>query len=98
MVALPAPSPDVTGVLPGHPPLTVIAPFAHRGGSYVVVVSVGEKTFGLLVDAVSGLRRVDDASIRVPPSGQQRQLICGTISGDGELILVTDPVALASRL
>jgi chemotaxis signal transduction protein len=98
IVALPAPSPDVAGVLPGNPPLTVIAPLAYHSGGYVVVVQTGDKTFGLLVDNVTGLRRIDDSSIRVAPDGQERPLISGTISTNGKVMLVTDPAALASRL
>jgi chemotaxis signal transduction protein len=98
MVALPSSCPDIAGVIPGDPPLTVIAPLAHRGGTYIVVIHSGEKTFGLLVDAVSGLRRVDDSRVRSAPAGQLRQLISGIITDGDELILVTDPEALASRL
>jgi chemotaxis signal transduction protein len=98
IVALPAPSPDVAGVIPGSPPLTVIAPLAHYGGGYIVVIDTGAKTFGLLVDTVTGLRRVDESTILVAPDGQERPLISGTITADGRLILVTDPDALASRL
>jgi len=97
MVALPAPEPDVAGIIPGDPPLTVLAPLG-TGGTYILLVQSGERTFGLQVDAVTGLRRVEDAAIHRAPDGQRRELVSGTIDAWGELVLVTDPDALAARL
>jgi chemotaxis signal transduction protein len=98
IVALPAPSPDIAGIIPGNPPLTVVAPLAHHGGSYIVVIDTSDKIFGLLVDAVTGLRRIDENMIRVAPDGQERPLISGTVVTDGKLVLIADPIALSSRL
>src|SRR4051794_15257801 len=71
LLALPAPGTDVAGIIPGDPPLTVIAPLGGTGHQILVVESVG-KTFGLLVDTVTGLRRVADSEICGAPDGQQR--------------------------
>jgi chemotaxis signal transduction protein len=89
LVALPAAGND--------PPLTVIAALGPGGGQ-ILVVEAGDTTFGLLVDTVTGLRRIADEEIRPAPGGQARPLICGTVDDHGELILVADPIALASRL
>jgi len=97
MVALPAPGPDIAGILPGEPPLTVLSALGVNG-TQVLVVEAGEKTFGLLVEAVTGLRRITDSDICPPPAGQSRSLVCGTIDAGGQLVLVTDPDALAGRL
>jgi chemotaxis signal transduction protein len=97
MITLPAARPDVAGIIPGDPPLTVISPLG-TGGTHILVVETGEQTFGLLVDAVTGLRRVDDADIRLAPHGQERALISGTIDAGGELVMITNPGALAARL
>jgi chemotaxis signal transduction protein len=97
MIALPAPGPDTAGILPGKPPLTVISPLG-TGGSHVLIVEAGERTFGLLVDAVTGLRRITDADISPSPGGQDQPLVCGTIDTGEQLVLVTDPNALARRL
>lgn len=97
MISLPAPGVDIAGIIPGDPPLTVIAPLG-AGGTHVLVVQAGEKIFGLLVDAVTGLRRITDADISPAPDGQGRQLVCGTIDAGGQLVLVADPAALAGRL
>jgi chemotaxis signal transduction protein len=97
MIALPAPGPDIAGILPGKPPLTVISPLGS-GGTHVLVVETGDRTFGLLVESVTGLQRVIDADIRPQPDGQGRPLISGTIDNAGHLVLVADPTALAARL
>jgi chemotaxis signal transduction protein len=97
MVALPAALPDVAGIVPGDPPLTVISPLGGGGGQ-ILVIDDGNKSFGLLVDTVTGLRRIDEADIRLAPHGQQRPLVSGTVETDGQLILVTDCAALAGRL
>jgi len=97
IVALPAARPDIAGVIPGRPPMTVISALG-AAGSQILVIESGDTTFGLLVDSVTGLRRIATADIHAAPTGQDRVLICGTIDNEGELVLVTDPVALAARL
>jgi chemotaxis signal transduction protein len=97
MISLPDPNPDVTGMLPGDPPLTVISPL-HSERGHILVIEAGDKTFGLLVDAVTGLRRIDDAELGPAPEGQGRQLVCGTLYSNGRMILVADPIALAGEL
>jgi chemotaxis signal transduction protein len=97
MIALPDPAVDVAGIIPGDPPLTVISPL-RSNGTHVLVIEADGKTFGLLVDAVTGLRRIDDADIRPAPQGQGRPLISGTLDTGGSLVLVADPSVLARQL
>jgi chemotaxis signal transduction protein len=97
VIALPDPVPDVVGVIAGDPPLTVISALQSKG-TQILVVDTGDKTFGLLVDKVTGLLRVDDDLIRPAPSGQQSPLISGILDADGHPVLVADPIALAGRL
>lgn len=97
MVSLPAGRPDVSGLVPGDPPLSVSSVLG-RGGGHILVIETAGKRFGLLVDAVSGLRRVDDADIRPAPEGQERELVAGTFDAEDGLVLVADPEALAERL
>jgi chemotaxis signal transduction protein len=97
MMPLPRTRRGVVGIIPGDPPLTVIAPLG-TGGSHVLVIEAAGKTFGLLVDSVTGLYQVDAASIRHAPDGQLQQLVSGTVERDGQLMLVADPEALAGRL
>ena len=97
MISLPDPNPDVAGMLPGDPPLTVISPL-HSERGHILVIETGDRTFGLLVDAVTGLRRIDDADLGPAPEGQSRPLISGTLHYGGRMILVADPSALAGHL
>jgi chemotaxis signal transduction protein len=97
MIVLPAARPDVAGLMPGNPPLTVISPLGAAGG-HILVVESGDTTFGLLVDKVSGLRRIEDAEVRLAPRGQDRGLVSGTVADGDDLILVADADALAERL
>jgi chemotaxis signal transduction protein len=97
LIRLPDAVADVTGILPGDPPLTVISPL-HARGTHVLVLDVDGMAFGLLVDAVTGIKRVDEADIRPAPAGQDSALVCGTLESDGRLLLVADAKALAARL
>ncbi|MCU1658357.1 MAG: hypothetical protein JWO57_3013 [Pseudonocardiales bacterium] len=97
MIALPAPDRDVAGVIPGDPPLTVISPMGSAG-THILVIEVPDKTFGLLVDRVIGLRRVANADIGIAPRGQKHPLISGMVDANGELVLIADPQALAGHL
>ena len=97
MVDLPSPHPDVSGIIPGDPPLTVLSALG-TGGEHILVISTDEHTFGLQVDRVTGLRRVDDVDIHPAPRGQHDQLVAGTIQSWGELVMVASASALAGRL
>ncbi|MEC5150061.1 chemotaxis protein CheW [Cryobacterium sp. GrIS_2_6] len=98
--AIPGTASDIAGILPGQPPLTVISVLGGAGdtGGYVLVVESGDTTFGLLVDAVDGLRRIAATDIRPASTGRGRSYVSGTIDMDGRLMLVADPDALAARL
>jgi chemotaxis signal transduction protein len=100
MIALPDPARDVAGLIPGQPPLTVISPLGTAGSHVLVVQTDGAsaKRFGLLVDQVIGLRRIDEDDIRSAPEGQARLFVSGTVESDGELMLIADPYALATHL
>ena len=97
LIPLPEPAQGVAGILPGDPPLTVISPLRPNGG-HVLVMEVGEKRFGLLVDVVTGISRVSEDQMRPAPQGQDRSLVAGTIDNAGQLILVADPTSLGARL
>jgi chemotaxis signal transduction protein len=94
MIALPAPRPHVAGLLPGDPPLTVVAPFG-RDGELVIVVEAEDLVYGLLVDTVAGLVRVDETTVRAAPRGQEQEIVSGSVAIDGHQVLVADPAAMA---
>jgi chemotaxis signal transduction protein len=95
MVTMPASRPHVAGLLPGDPPLTVMAPLG-RDGHHIIVMEVADQRFGLLVEAVTGLRRVDEKDIGEAPDGQESELISGTVSIGGQLVLLADPTVMAA--
>ena len=97
MINLPAPGPDVAGIVPGDPPLTVIFPLG-AGGTHILVVAAGKQTFGLQVEEVLGLRQVDESDIHPAPGGQDDELVSGTIDAWGALVMVADAAALAAKL
>lgn len=97
LIALPDPATGVVGLLPGDPPLTVISPL-RAAGRHILVMEADGKTFGLLVDLVTGLQRFGDDDVRPAPEGQDRTLVSGTLESGGRLVFVADPGALAGRL
>jgi chemotaxis signal transduction protein len=97
VVELPAPRPDVIGVLPGEPPIVVMSPLGD-GSAQIIVVDVEGVSYGLFVEQVTGLGRIADADIRPAPTGQEDELIAGMLDHDDELVLLADPAALARRL
>jgi chemotaxis signal transduction protein len=97
MTALPDPATGVAGIIPGDPPLTVISPLGAKG-LHVLVIEAGGMTFGLLVDAVIGLQRIDERELAPAPRGQGHPLVSGTFDIDGNLVLVADPTALARQV
>jgi chemotaxis signal transduction protein len=97
MVTLPAPRVGIAGIIPGDPPMTVMSALGG-GGNHILILESGTTTFGLLVDSVTGLRRIAAADIGPPPEGQDLPLVSGTIDTDGDLVLVADLDALAGRL
>ena len=97
LVPLPDPAPEVVGIIPGSPPLTVISPFGSTG-DHIIVVEADEKRFGILVDEVTGLRTLDTTDMHTAPAGQAHALVAGTVDSEGALVFVADPLALAGRL
>lgn len=95
MVTMPKSRPNVAGLLPGDPPLTVMAPLGPEG-HHIIVMEVANERFGLLVEAVTGLRRVDENDIREAPGGQESEMISGTVSIGGQLVLLADPAVMAA--
>jgi chemotaxis signal transduction protein len=97
LVELPAPRAGVVGILPAEQPITVLA-ILGSGRDHVLVLHAEGHTFGLLVQEVTGLSRIDPTAIHVAPDGQDEAFISGVISRDDGLVLVADPAALADRL
>jgi chemotaxis signal transduction protein len=88
---------DVVGVLAGEPPITVVS-FLGSGQDLIVVLTVDDRSFGLLVQDVVGVVRVEDADIGPPPSGLNLAHITGTVRNTAELVLIVDARVLVGRL
>lgn len=91
---LPSPRAGVLGLLgPEHEHLTVIAPFG-ADGEHVLVLLGATSRFGLVVQEVERVTRIDDAAVGPAPDGQDTEIVVG-IAGDA---LLLDPVALERHL
>jgi chemotaxis signal transduction protein len=97
LVELPAPRPDVVGVLPGDPPISVLSVLGVGRDHILVAMSDGAQ-YGVHVLEVLGVRRIDDDRIGPAPRGQQGGLISGIVDVDGDMVLIADATALAARL
>jgi chemotaxis signal transduction protein len=97
VVPLPSPRPNVVGMLPGDPPIVVVSPLGG-GAAQVILLEVHGIAYGLLVEQVTGLARVDESDIGPPPAGQDEELVSGVLDHDDGLVLLADPAALAGRL
>jgi len=96
LVELPSPGPDVLGMLPGDPPLSVLSTLG-AGGDRVLVCVSDEVRYGLQVLEVLGVRHVDDGLIGPAPIGQGDGLVVGTISDGDDLVLIADAGAIGAR-
>lgn len=98
LTPLPAPRPGVAGVVRrGDDVLTVLSVLGE-GGAHVIVVDAEGLTFGLLVDEVTGVHRVDDSAVGPAPHGQVAGVVAGAIVEDDGVLLLLDAVALRERL
>ncbi len=90
-----------------------VAGLATRGGQAFPVLSVlgadhrqllllhaGGRTFGLLVEEVSGIGELDEQRLAPPPEGQDGQLVTGVWdpgSSGAQLVLLLDAAALGRQ-
>lgn len=96
--ALPAPLPEVLGLLRvGGERLPVLAALG-RPGSHVLLVDAGAGRFGLLVGAVDGVVRVRPEELTEAPRGQARPVVRAVAGGAGHGALLLDPDVLAEGL
>jgi chemotaxis signal transduction protein len=97
LVPLPSATDGVIGMLPEDPPLSVLDVLGSDGRQILVLESRGVR-FGLLVEHVAGLRRVDETTIGAGPPGLDRGLITGVINDGAGVIMIADPAGLAVAL
>ncbi len=97
IVQLPGSRADILGILPGEPPITVL-PTLGAGHDHILLLTVKNLSFGLLVDAATGVIGVKERDIGPPPKGQDLGSIAGTLGDVDNLVVIVDPRVLASRL
>jgi chemotaxis signal transduction protein len=98
MTSLPAPRPGVAGLVPRADSSLTVLSVLGEGGGHVIVIDEGTLTFGLLVDEVTDVGRIDDAQVGPPPKGQQGSAVSGVIHEEGGLVLLLDAAALRGTL
>lgn len=98
MDSLPVPRPDVVGVIDidgeASPVLSVLGTTGH----HVVLLEQGGRRFGILVDEVLGVERIDPLDVGPAPSGQDAAVVGGVVLGAEGLLLVIDTEVLSGRL
>ena len=93
---LPSARPGVVGVLTvGESALTVIAPLG-AGGHHVLLLDGEGGTFGLQVDAVTGVANIDE--VAPAPPGQDDRLIDGVCTVDHRMTMLLSVECLGERL
>ena len=98
MTPLPAPRPGVAGLVPRADGSLTVLSVLGATGNHVLVIEEGAALFGLLVDEVTDVARVEDDVIGPPPQGQAHSAVSGVIRDDGELVLLLDASALRGTL
>ena len=98
LTPLPAPRPGVAGVMTRGGDVMTVLSIEGEAGAHVVVVDDDGVAFGLLVEEVTGVHRIDDESVGPPPHGQERGLVAGVVVDAGGMVLLLDTAALRGRL
>ena len=98
LMPLPAPRAGVAGVMPRGGDVMTVLSIEGETGSHVVVIDEDGVVFGLLVDEVTGVHRIDDEAVGPPPHGQERGVVAGVVVDAGGMVLVLDTAALRGRL
>ena len=98
LTVLPAPQPGVAGVMPRDGDVLTVLSVLGDLGRHVIVIDEDGVVFGLLVDEVTGVHRVDDELIGPPPRGQHRTDVAGVIVEPGGVVLLLDAAVLRGKL
>ena len=95
---LPASRPGVAGLVPRAEGAIPVLSILCETGGHVIVIDEGTSTFGLLVDEVTEVVRVDEERVGPPPEGQADRAVSGVVQDEGGLLLVLDATALRGTL
>ncbi len=95
MRRLPDPAPGVEGVVDYHHRVLPVVRALGFGGRQVLLLQLGNRALGLLVDEVTGVVDVTGSDAGPPPAGQRSALVAGTIREGDELAYVLNVSQLA---
>jgi len=98
LTPLPSPHPDVAGLLEREGGALTILSALGAGRQHVLVLDAGDRPFGLLVEEVMGVDRIDETALAPPPAGQHDPVIAGVIDSGHGMVLLVDVANLAGRL
>ena len=97
LTLLPAAQTGVAGVIRrGDDVLTVLSVLGESG-DHVVVVDDAGRLFGVLVDEVTGVHRIDEVDVGPAPGGHDGA-VAGAIVEDDGVVLMLDAAALRGRV
>lgn len=98
LTPLPAPRPGVVGLMSHDDDALPVLSLLGAAGRHVLVVQDGTVTFGLLVEEVTGVHRIDDDEVGPPPPGQDRAVVAGVVNDEMGLVLLLDVAVLTGRV
>jgi chemotaxis signal transduction protein len=98
LTALPAPRQGVAGLVPRTDGALTVLSVLGDSGQHVIVIDEGTSAFGLLVDEVTAVVRIEDGLIGPSPQGQDGGAVSGVIQEDETLVLLLDAAALRGAL
>jgi chemotaxis signal transduction protein len=98
LLPLPSPRPGVAGLLARGDDAVPVLALLGAGHGHVLVLDSGGRVFGLLVEAVTGVESVDEASVAPPPPGQDDPIVAGVIHEGETMVLIADVAELARSL
>jgi chemotaxis signal transduction protein len=98
ITTMPEPRDGVAGLMRRDGEALSVLSMLAPEGEHIVVIHVDQLSFGLLVEEVVGVHRVDDTDMGPPPPGQHRVVVSGVFHDDETLVLVLDVHALAAKL
>lgn len=98
LTPLPAPRSGVAGLMTHSGDALPVLSVLGDVGRHVLVLRTADVRFGLLVDEVLGVERIEDELVGPPPRGQDGDHVTGVIVAESKLVLLLDSSALGARL
>lgn len=98
LAELPDARPHIAGLLRPEAEALPVLSVLGQGGEHILHLDDGHREFGLLVDQVTGVHRLDVAIVRPAPEGQRDELVSGVVQSAGEARLLVDARTIGRTL